>query len=101
MSTGRERFLNDPIIQKIKMDSMTKADKAWAALPVGFRRFLCKQAGIAVEKGEGALSAFSIPERDNLYQANKVLTTYATAARDPLIAACINQPRPRAERFRL
>jgi hypothetical protein len=98
---SRERFLESDIVKQFKMDSMSKAEKAWAAINPGYRRFIAKQAGLNPDLAEGRLGDIPLEDQEKLYSANKAIEQLSKAARDPLVKACINKPRPRGQGFKL
>ncbi|MCK9991407.1 MAG: hypothetical protein RugAbin2_02421 [Rugosibacter sp.] len=101
MSTGHERFINSAVMLAIKRESMVKASDAWGKLPVGYRRMLCKQAGVDVDLAEGEIGAISKVQLQKLWDANKAIGRLAEAAKMPLLKAAINAPGLQSERFRL
>lgn len=95
-----EKFLNSPALAAIKKTSMAKAAPKWAALPLGFRRLLCRQADVALDNAARDLGEIDMYDAEKLYRANKALAALCEAARDPLLCGAIKEARPRNRLFR-
>lgn len=89
---ARERYLMSRPFAVLKECDFTRANRAWLALPLKFRTFIAKQAGLSPARGEVSLDELLPEERKRLHEANARLVDLAVNASAPLLTAAVMDP---------
>lgn len=87
---GRAKFVN--LVNDFRREQRPQVEKAWAKLPLWYRRRLYEHAAVPVSDVDAPLFSLTEGQRKRLLQANHVFAAVAAESAKILGSAVMSQP---------